>query len=231
MWASNVISLDDSSMTVGDRIAERLQAAKLSQSELARRVGLRQSTVSALIRGESRSSAHLHKIASALGTSVQYLSGETDDPETLMLPALTKEEMAEQLDLVPIASIDLEYGMGGTFMDVGVEEAIRLFPRGFIETITHTAPVLLTFARGRGDSMAPTINDSDLVLIDRSQRVVREQDALWAFTIGEVGMIKRLRVRGAKVMILSDNDRVPPDEASVEEVNIVGRISFIGRKV
>lgn len=231
MWASNAVSLDDIIMSVGDRIAERLHALKLSQSELARRVGLRQSTLSALIRGESRSSAHLHKIASALSTSVQFLSGETDDPESMAPVALSREEMAYQLDLVSVASIDLEYGMGGTFMDIGHEETVRLFPRSFIETITRTPAGLLTFARGRGDSMAPTINDNDLVLIDRSQRTVKEQDALWAFTIGEVGMIKRLRIRGGKVTILSDNDRVPPDEASVDEINIVGRISFIGRKL
>nr|WP_315384180.1 S24 family peptidase [uncultured Sphingomonas sp.] len=218
-------------MSIGERIEERRKAIGISQAELARRVNLGQSTINGLIRGGSRSSAHLHKIASVLRTSVQYLAGETDDAEALIAPPLTREEMAAQLDLVPIASIDLEYGMGGTFMDVGHDEEVRLFPRGFIETITRSPAALLTFAKGRGDSMAPTINDSDLVLIDRSQRVVREQDALWAFTIGDVGMIKRLRVRGEKVTILSDNDRIPPDEADVDEVHIVGRINFIGKRV
>jgi phage repressor protein C with HTH and peptisase S24 domain len=70
-----------------------------------------------------------------------------------------------------------------------------------------------------------------MVLIDRAQRTVREQDAIWALTVGDIAMIKRVRVRGETVHILSDNDRVPPDLAHFEEVNVVGRVIFIGRKV
>jgi phage repressor protein C with HTH and peptisase S24 domain len=104
------------------------------------------------------------------------------------------------------------------------------FPRAFIESITLSPPSSLTWSRGRGDSIAPTISDNDLVLIDRSQRTLREQDAIWALTIGDMAMVKRLRVRGEKVTILSDNDRVPPDDAHPDEVNIVGRVIFIGRR-
>lgn len=137
----------------------------------------------------------------------------------------------EGADLVPIASIDQAYGMGGTFTDMPVEEHAMLFPRQWIESITHSPPSALTWARGRGDSMAPTINDNDLVLFDRSQRVVREQDAIWALTVGDIGMIKRLRVRRSEVQILSDNDRVPTDLAHTDEVNIIGRLVFIGRRI
>ena len=31
-------------------------------------------------------------------------------------------------------------------------------------------------------------------------------------------------------MILSDAQHVPPDEAHVDEVNIIGRVIFIGRR-
>lgn len=68
-------------MTVGGRIKERLQALDLSQAELARRVGMSQPAINALIRGASRSSTHLHKIARELQTSPAYLTGEIDDPE------------------------------------------------------------------------------------------------------------------------------------------------------
>ena len=78
--------------------------------------------------------------------------------------------------------------------------------------------------------MYPTIGTGDLVLIDRSERTVREPDLIWALTVGEMAMVKRLRVRGEKVMILSDAQHVPPDEAHVDEVNIIGRVIFIGRR-
>jgi transcriptional regulator with XRE-family HTH domain len=81
---------------IGERIRERLSARHLSQSELARRVDLTQGTIAGLLSGRSRSSAHLHKIARALGTTPAYLSGETDDPESHMPspPVLDRDEWA-----------------------------------------------------------------------------------------------------------------------------------------
>lgn len=66
---------------IGSRISERLKLLdNMSQSELARRVGLTQGTIAQLISGRSRSSSHLHKIARELKTTPAYLTGETDDP-------------------------------------------------------------------------------------------------------------------------------------------------------
>lgn len=79
--------------------------------------------------------------------------------------------------------------------------------------------------------MQPTLQDGDIVLIDHSMRTVREQDAIWALTVGDVAMIKRLRVRGEMVRLLSDNDRVPTDDVFHEEINVVGRVVFIGRRI
>jgi len=68
---------------IGSRITERLKLLdKMSQSELARRVGLTQGTIAQLISGRSRSSSHLHKIARELKTTPAYLTGETDDPSS-----------------------------------------------------------------------------------------------------------------------------------------------------
>ena len=67
-------------MPLGERIKLLLAQRGLSQSELARRVGLRQSTMNMLANGRSQGSKHLHKIARELGTTPAYLTGETDDP-------------------------------------------------------------------------------------------------------------------------------------------------------
>lgn len=68
----------------------------MSQSELARRVGVRQSTIHSLLVGDSRGSKHLHKIARELGTTPAYLSGEVDDPDldAPEPPTLTASEIA-----------------------------------------------------------------------------------------------------------------------------------------
>ncbi len=53
----------------------------LSQSELARRVGVAQATIYKLISGASYGTKHLHVIARELGTTPAYLAGEIDDPD------------------------------------------------------------------------------------------------------------------------------------------------------
>jgi phage repressor protein C with HTH and peptisase S24 domain len=144
--------------------------------------------------------------------------------------AMVEDLAAQQLDLVGIQQIDLAYGMGATFTDGPVESELLRFPRSWVQAITSSPPRDLTWTSGRGDSMAPTIHDGDLVLLDRSQRRILERDALWAFTVGDLGAIKRLRIKGDRVVILSDNPSVPPDEEPIEEVNIVARVIFVGKR-
>lgn len=88
-------------MIVSERVQERMDAAGLSQSELARRVGVSQPTIYKLLRRSKKGSTHLHRIARELGTSPGYLTGETDDPEeNAPLPPLRP---ASQSVLLPVS--------------------------------------------------------------------------------------------------------------------------------
>jgi len=77
---ANGEALDKGLMTLGRRIEERRLAIGISQAELARRVGIRQSTINSLINGDSRSSRSIVQIARELETTAAYLIGDTDDP-------------------------------------------------------------------------------------------------------------------------------------------------------
>jgi transcriptional regulator with XRE-family HTH domain len=73
-------------MTLGERVEERMLAAGLSQAELARRVGVSQPSIYALIRRNKTGSRNLHAIARELATTTAYLEGETDDPSVGATP-------------------------------------------------------------------------------------------------------------------------------------------------
>lgn len=62
------------------RLKKRMEECGLSQAELARRVGVAQTSIFKLVSGRSYSSRHLHLIARELQTTPAYLTGETDDP-------------------------------------------------------------------------------------------------------------------------------------------------------
>ncbi|THG40416.1 helix-turn-helix domain-containing protein [Sphingomonas olei] len=68
-------------MLIADRLRERMSKFRLSQSELARRVGVTQTTIRKLVSGGGYGSKYLHLIARELHTTPAYLTGETDDPD------------------------------------------------------------------------------------------------------------------------------------------------------
>lgn len=158
-------------------------------------------------------------------------AAERVDEVTMLGGGVPIAEIADQLDLVGIAQIDAQYGMGETFLQHHIEQEVKYFPRDWVQAITDSPPERLVWARGWGDSMAPTIQPTDLIMIDLSQTKVREQDVIWAAAVGDMGMIKRLRVRADGVTILSDNPNVSDDYATHDEIHIVGRVIFIGRRL
>lgn len=219
-------------MRAGSRIAELRAALGLSQTELARRSGVSQGTIGKLESGISLGSAHLHKIARELGTTPAYLAGETDDPKEGAMPMPSPSVLAEQLDLVELKEIDLKFGMGATELEIPVTTTVRHFSRAWLRTYTGASPDHLYFAQGIGDSMTPTILDSDLLLIDTSEQTIRMADKFWAIAFGNSGMVRRLRAMpDGSVKLLCDNALVPDDVAHDGEMHILGRVVGIVRKM
>ncbi len=81
-------------MLIAGRLQERMSKFGLSQSELARRVGVTQTTIRKLVSGGGYGSKYLHLIARELQTTPAFLTGETDDPSAGAPPepTLTHEE-------------------------------------------------------------------------------------------------------------------------------------------
>ncbi|KKW92470.1 hypothetical protein YP76_10060 [Sphingobium chungbukense] len=120
---------------------------------------------------------------------------------------------------------------GGTYLDLPVTGERHKFSLSWLRQFTNAPPDKVVLATGTGDSMTPTILDSDMVMIDTSQREVRMADKIWAAAYGQTGIIKRLRpMPDGSVKILSDNPNVPPETAYDGELHVVGRIVAIIRK-
>lgn len=138
----------------------------------------------------------------------------------------------EEPDLVPVREIDLSYGMGATYLDVPVTEEVHHFPRAWLRRYTRSAPDKLFFAQGIGDSMEPTLHDSDLLLIDTAQRQLISADRIWVLTYADCGMIKRLRpIPSGGIEVSSDKKEVSPFTAYDGEIEIIGRVVAVQRKL
>lgn len=147
-------------------------------------------------------------------------------------PARTSEDFARDNGLMPIRQIDLAFGMGATYLDVPVEEETLLFPMQWVRQFTKAPASKLFFAQGTGDSMQPTLFPNDTLIIDCSQLVLNMADQIWAVTYCGMGMIKRLRpTKDGGIRIMSDNPSVPEEVAHDGELQLVGRVVAVTRKI
>ncbi len=85
----------------GDRVKSARQKAKLSQSDLASAMGLTQSQISKIEKGESDTSQeNVKKLATILNVAVSYLMGETNNPDPNILKNI--EPVQPQNEVQPI---------------------------------------------------------------------------------------------------------------------------------
>jgi phage repressor protein C with HTH and peptisase S24 domain len=115
------------------------------------------------------------------------------------------------------------------------DTALVPFNLGFIRAITQATTDQLVIMAGHGESMEPTLLRNDLLLIDTSQRLPLASDLIWAFHYAGGGMIKRLRRTREKsrdrFLIISDNPALPNQSADPDDVHIIGKLIWIGRKM
>lgn len=219
-------------MIKSERVAERMKLLGWSQSSLAREIGVSQPTIGKVVTGQSAGSSHLHKIARALQTTPAYLTGEVDDPaEDAFIPP-SAAEIAEQMGLIRVEEIDLSLGMGLGFLDdTDVERVDRWLPEDWVRNFTHSAAAHLSVVKPMGDSMYPTINDRDIVLVDRSHTTIDRQDGIWALRYGGFGMIKRVRMLpDGTCKLMADNPQVSEEVTSASEIHVFGRVAGVFRR-
>jgi phage repressor protein C with HTH and peptisase S24 domain len=210
------------------RLDEAMKLRGYDQSRLARELDVSQGTISKIILGKTANSRLMPRIATLLGVSLAWLLNMSDDRLDGVRAANDDDD-----DTVEVTSLDVGYGLGATYIEEHSLEVEKVkFSRRWLRQYTDSDPELLFVATGIGDSMWPTIHDTDGVIVDRGETRVKMRDKLWAVTSGEIGMIKRLRPKPDGTMeIHSDNPQVSMDVATDGDLHIVGRVVAIVRKV
>jgi phage repressor protein C with HTH and peptisase S24 domain len=202
---------------------------------LAKEAGIPSSTIyDNLKRGISKPAVAV-SIAAALGVSVDWLlTGSSPASERSDSSAVTRDAaLAERFGLKLIPEVDITYSLGGGAIAVDNPDSRMVpFRQDWLDRLTRGFKADVFLTRGQGDSMMPTILDDDDVLVNRADNVVRQQDRIWALGYGELGMIKRVRrLPSGQFQLNSDNPAVSAIEATEDELFVVGRVIWIGRRV
>ena len=94
-------------------------------------------------------------------------------------------------------------------------------------------PSKLSLIRVEGESMAPTLNDGDDIMVDKSAATTRLRDGIHVIRMDDVLMVKRLaRGPAGRLSVLSDNPAYPgwPD-VDAGAVTVIGRVVWAGRRL
>ena len=139
----------------------------------------------------------------------------------------------EDDEIVEIQELDLAFGMGGgSYLDLPVKAKPRRFTRGWLRLFTQAPPSRIFIAQGIGDSMAPTIQNADICIIDTADTRVKMGDQIWAVAYGETGLIKRLSpMPDGGVKIMSDNPLIEAETAYDGELHVVGKVVAVVRRM
>ncbi len=240
-------------MVISERIKRLRKTARLTQSDLASRVGVSMMTIRRWETGERFPDANvLPLLASELRTTVAYLLGETADSSrrmnetihvyqdaegrvhsdvTAARPAVESNvHIAPDAHMLRVRVLDKLYklccGSGNNWDSQTVEyEQTLWLPLSHLAARYGNEDVIAAYADG--DSMAPKIQDGDLILF-----VPHEKEILYAGILMVVVYNGKMIIRGVvqnarKEIILKpyntrehDDIRITPDD----EFGICGRV-------
>lgn len=108
------------------------------------------------------------------------------------------------------------------------------FDERLLKSLTASPPSKLSIVRVEGDSMSPTLDAGDDILVDLADSLERLRDGIYVLRIDDSVVVKRLALgpTGRRVTVRSDNPSYPdwPD-CSLDEIRPIGRVVWSGRRI
>ena len=166
------------------------------------------------------------RIAAYLGVSEAMLGGPVQRVAT---PARVR---GPGMILVPKLAIGASAGAGASVDGEAVEGEVAFDPKWLRDL--GADPRALSIIRVEGDSMAPTLDDGDDILVDGGDAAARLRDGIYVLRMDDVLMVKRVaRAPGqGRISVISDNPHYRSwDDLPMTSVQLVGRVVWTGRRV
>jgi len=162
------------------------------------------------------------KLARYFSVSESMLGGPPDDPSvTPGLLSVKRHPVA--VSAGPGALVTEELG-----------KPYFAFDERWLKSLTATPPSNLSIVRVEGDSMSPTLNAGDEILVDLGDTGERLRDGIYVLRIDDALIVKRVALHpmGRRVTVQSDNPAYPdwPD-CDIDDLQCIGRVIWAGRKI
>ncbi len=236
---ADVIIVGQRSHMTSDPFIKGLRAifaadAALKPATVATDAGLDNSTIRKMLKGEvgAPKMNTAARIAQALGRTVEEVIA-SGAGESAPRPINHDGEAEDGETLVPVWDIEARAGHGAVVPEYEAVAYKLAFPPDYLRSITTVHPSNLEIISVKGKSMVPTLDNDDIVMIDRSKRQIG-YDGVFVLRMDDTLHVKRVS-RASKtgfVRIISDNRAEFPEfERAVSDIDVIGKVIWAGKRM
>jgi len=135
------------------------------------------------------------------------------------------------LRLVPKLAVGASAGPGAIDAEDNLAGKIG-FDEKWLKSLARD-PAALSMIRVSGDSMAPTLEDGEDIMVDASAAKLPLRDGIHIIRMDDELLVKRLaRGPGGRLSVLSDNPAWPDwEDVKGDDVAVIGRVVWAGRRI
>ena len=192
------------------RIKSLRTAKEMKQIDLAHRLNVRQTTISNWETGKTEpDTASLHAMANLFQVSIDYLLGNSENPEPITTAGIKVPVLGDVAAGIPIEAVEniVDYEeIDQTMAASGEHFGLRL----------------------KGDSMEPRMREGDVVIV-RKQEDVENGDVAVVLVNGDSATVKRIKKGPSGISLIPNNPAYDPmfytnDEINSLPVRILGKV-------
>lgn len=213
-----------------ERFKEFQLENNLPNKEIAKRIGFSEEYISQILNNKREITVDvLVGLKDSFGlSSDEILYGYSSKSIKAIKPKISREL---QNEFVIIPQISGRISAGGGLVPVDNVEMRIAFRKDWIQS--KGSPQNMSLIHVSGDSMEPTLESGDIVLIDHNRNYVDPNGGIYAVVIQEEIMVKRLQMvyPSNRIRIISDNAKYEPMEVEFELLKINGKVVWFGREV
>ena len=208
-------------MTIGDRVKLLRQKKKMTQLELAEKLGYKsKSSVAHIENGRDIPRSMVVTLADILDTTPSYLMGWEDDKPADALTVLP----TEKIHMIPVfGSVAAGFG---AYASSDILEYIPLYIENNCD-VENTICITV-----KGQSMYPKIEEGDRIVVRRQDSV--DNGRIAVVMIGDEAVVKRVECEKNRLTLISINPEYPPriiEGKDLEDVRIVGLVQEVMKKL
>ncbi|HWL47509.1 MAG TPA: S24 family peptidase [Sphingomonadaceae bacterium] len=140
---------------------------------------------------------------------------------------------AAEFVAVPRLAVRASAGPGALAVAENAYDRLR-FDGRWLREVAGGSPAGLSTIRVTGDSMVPTLNPDDEILVNRADAADRIRDGIYVLRIDDMLVVKRIAIHpaGRTITIHSDNPSYPPwPDCDPASIDVIGRVVWAGRRI